>query len=85
VDLLARYGGEEFAVLLPGLGPEMAAAVAERLRRVVEADRDEACPRTTVSVGVASLRSHESLAALLKHADDALYRAKASGRNRTSA
>ncbi len=84
VDLIARYGGEEFSVLMPGLGPDTAVAVAERLRLAVEADEGDGCPRTTVSVGVASLGSNESLAVLVARADKALYRAKAAGRNRTS-
>jgi len=85
VDLLARYGGEEFAVLLPGLGSQTAIAVAERLRQAVEAGRAQDRPGATVSVGVASLCADESLPAILGRADAALYRAKQSGRNRTSA
>jgi diguanylate cyclase (GGDEF)-like protein len=83
VDLLARYGGEEFAVLLPGLETEAACAVGERLRLAIERDRSGMSIPTTVSVGVSSLGAGATLEALVKRADQALYRAKQSGRNRT--
>lgn len=86
-DVLARYGGEEFVVLLPLTGAGDAAEVAERLRAAVEAlhipATDGAVLRVTVSVGVATRQPQTpSLSALLKAADEALYRAKAAGRNR---
>lgn len=87
-DLLARYGGEEFAVLLPGIEVQNAVAIAERLRRAVEAETGPAgavgehASRVTVSIGVAALQDQDTLPSLLGRADEALYRAKASGRNR---
>jgi len=85
-DLLARFGGEEFAVLLPETGAEGAAVIAERLRaeagkRPVRVEGSSIV--VTVSVGVASHTSDEAAApgVLLKRADLALYRAKASGRD----
>jgi diguanylate cyclase (GGDEF)-like protein len=82
-DLLARYGGEEFAVLLPGIETVQAIAVAERLRHGIQAAGPKPLPGITVSVGVASAQRDETLAGLLKRADEALYRAKQSGRNCT--
>ncbi len=84
-DLLARFGGEEFAVLLPGLETAQAIAVAERLRLGIQAAGDglRQLPLITVSVGVASAQHDETLSALLNRADEALYRAKQSGRNCT--
>ena len=83
-DLLARFGGEEFVALLPGVGPEEAAVIAERLRAAVEARR---LPNpggvggiVTVSAGVASAFSNR-LDQLLGAADAALYEAKSAGRN----
>lgn len=87
-ELLARLGGEEFVVILPGLAPERAKFTAERLRRavqdlhVVQADQRL---QITVSIGLAGCdadRPAPSLDALLASADQALYRAKAHGRNR---
>ena len=85
-DLFARIGGEEFAVLLPDTRMEGARLQAERLREevarstVAGAGVDVSC---TVSIGVASLRASDTCAEdCLLRADRAMYRAKASGRNR---
>ena len=83
-DLAARYGGEEFAVLLPGLDPAAAMGVAERLRQAVQADGEASGLPITVSIGLAGRSGAQPLDALLRHADEALYRAKESGRNRTA-
>ena len=89
-DLLARYGGEEFVVLLPDTDADAAETSAERLRQAVEvAGRESSAPpqrlpAVTVSLGVASRHEEEALASLLERADQALYRAKESGRNRWS-
>jgi len=83
-DLLARIGGEEFGLLLPETGTAQAELVAERLRRAVAASPlAEVSHSATVSIGVAS--SDETMAGisdLIKAADQALYAAKRSGRNR---
>jgi len=81
-DCAVRYGGEEFAVLLPGLSPTDALRVAETIRLKVE----QWCGQpaiTTVSVGVASLVPGAATEwnRLVKAADQALYAAKANGRN----
>lgn len=84
-DLATRYGGEEFAVVLSGTSREGALATAERIRAAVEAMRLPH-PRTgviTISVGVAVLESLDGDLSkrLLDEADQALYAAKAAGRN----
>ena len=86
--LLARLGGEEFVVVLPGLPPEQATFTAERLRRAVQdlhAAQGDTRLQITVSIGLAGCAADErapSLDDLLARADQALYRAKAHGRNR---
>lgn len=80
-DLLGRYGGEEFVFLLVGARQEEARASAERVRVALEAAQIGTL-KVTASLGVACRREGESLEDVLKRADEALYRAKAGGRNR---
>jgi diguanylate cyclase (GGDEF)-like protein len=87
-DLAGRIGGEEFAILLTGSSEEAACAVAERVRCAfadAAIEVDGRALRATVSIGVAVSRigAHD-LASLLARADQALYRAKANGRNRVA-
>ncbi|MFW9594277.1 MAG: diguanylate cyclase [Macromonas sp.] len=86
-DVAARYGGEEFVLLLPATEPRAVQQVAESVRQTVQA---LCMPHThspwgvvTISVGVASVlaQPHLSAEGVLKLADDALYAAKAAGRN----
>jgi diguanylate cyclase (GGDEF)-like protein len=86
-DALIRAGGEEFMAILPGVSPAVLEKIGERLRKaisdtVVEADGEQIS--VTVSVGLSSFRSDESRQEedLIKKADEALYRAKETGRNR---
>ena len=92
-DIVGRYGGEEFAVALPETGQEQAVLVGEKLRLALEAHefRSEDQPgvghppvRLTISVGVASLpvADDQDEYELIGRADQALYEAKRSGRNR---
>ena len=83
-DCAARYGGEEFAVLLPDLSPAQAFAIAETIRMKVEQWSGETAI-TTVSIGVASLvpDANSEWTSMVRAADEALYAAKATGRNRT--
>jgi two-component system cell cycle response regulator len=88
LDLPCRTGGEEFVVIVPNANAEEAMAIAERLRRKIgdqpfTAGKARSSLGITVSIGVAALQGLEdSLDALLKRADEALYRAKRTGRNR---
>ncbi len=81
-DLLFRIGGEEFLLLLPDTRESDAAIVAENLRAAIESAPLLEERAVTVSIGVSQLESDDSRDVWLKHADDALYLAKNSGRNR---
>ena len=90
MDIVARYGGEEFMVVLPETSTEGAVAFAERLRERIEARAFESTGHSlllTTSIGVASFPSTRvaSMEDLVARADEALYRAKADGRNRVRA
>ncbi|MFQ1802752.1 membrane-associated sensor domain-containing protein [Aeromonas veronii] len=85
-DLVARYGGEEFVLLLPNTDRQAAASVAQRLQDglaslQLEHLASDVAPWVTVSQGIASTVSGEGASQLLERADQALYRAKESGRN----
>ncbi len=88
IDLACRVGGEEFVIVMPETDMAVAAMVAERLRRRIAAEPfpisqgSQRLP-VTLSIGIAALRGQDdNAAALIKRADQALYRAKRDGRNR---
>lgn len=88
VDMAARYGGEEFAVVLPNIDTKEATEVAERIRKEVakagfEGDPVEPKVKKTVSIGVATFpQDAKSDTELIVNADEALYKAKESGRDK---
>lgn len=82
-DLACRAGGEEFILLLPDTSLAEAGAIAERIRSNIEASAVPGVGHITLSVGVACrAAAQDSASEVLKRADDNLYRAKESGRNR---
>jgi diguanylate cyclase (GGDEF)-like protein len=96
IDVLARYGGEEFICLLPETGLQKATLVAERIRSAIESNplHYQGCAiSVTASLGVAaiekSMDANEScmshIQRIIKQADEALYQAKDSGKNRVVA
>ena len=89
LDVAGRVGGEEFAIVMPGTGLEGASGFAERLRAAISeaaiAVEDEPV-QMTASFGVAAYEASDgTIADVFKRADDALYKAKAAGRNKVVA
>jgi diguanylate cyclase (GGDEF)-like protein/putative nucleotidyltransferase with HDIG domain len=84
IDFAARVGGEEFALILPNTTQDDAFVLAERLRCDLHEEFAGDSVPITISFGLASYPAHgETAASLLRAADEALYAAKDSGRNRT--
>ncbi|GAX60878.1 response regulator receiver modulated diguanylate cyclase [Candidatus Scalindua japonica] len=85
-DLACRYGGEEFAVILPNVRKDSIFSAYERFREMVSKQSfkyESKQFHITVSIGIAFSNDAESANDLLAHADQALYQAKETGRNRT--
>lgn len=85
-DFSARYGGEEFAVILPATRVEEAVGVAERIRQGISklailTHTGEALPGITASIGLSAISEGSTVQSLIDQADQALYKAKADGRN----
>ncbi|MCC7386968.1 MAG: GGDEF domain-containing protein [Deltaproteobacteria bacterium] len=86
-DLVARFGGEEFVMIFPDTPLDDATEAAERVRAAVAREPAQMpdgtfLPAVTLSIGVAELHSDQPLPDFLLRADQAMYRAKAKGRNR---
>lgn len=81
-DVVAGRGGEEFVGITPGADAAAAIRLAERLLHQVRGTTAPHVGRVTISIGVATLRGGDDLPSLFKRADEALYRAKSTGRDR---
>ncbi|MCU0714303.1 MAG: GGDEF domain-containing protein [Pirellula sp.] len=85
MDVICRIGGEEFVIVLPGTNADAAALASERLRTAIESAsfpfHNKIIP-VTVSIGVTAACASDTKETMLKRADEALYAAKRSGRNR---
>ncbi len=84
-DQLGRLGGEEFVLVLTGVDAASAARIGERVRGRIERECavvDDTAVGVTASIGVAECTSQDSVASLIKRADEAMYRAKREGGNR---
>ncbi len=87
-DIPVRYGGEEFVVVLSNKSQQLAHSIAENIRlaisklKLVQRQTNTTLPPITVSIGIAQLQKNMAWSTLFNNADEALYQAKSSGRNR---
>lgn len=81
VDIFARWGGEEFMILMPNVTINNARSVAEKLRKTIESTRIKKAGNMTVSFGVTHFNDGDTPESFVKRVDEALYKAKESGRN----
>lgn len=86
--LVARYGGEEMAVIMPDTSREKAVEIGNKIRvaleksRLQRKDNGESIGEVTISIGAAKLQPSDTIDTLIGRADECLYKAKESGRNR---
>ncbi len=86
--LVARYGGEEMAVIMPDTSHDKAVKIANKIRialeksRLQRKDNGESIGEITISIGAAKLQPSDTIDTLIGRADDCLYKAKETGRNR---
>ena len=80
-DFLARWGGEEFVLLTPGVGLRNGGKFAEKLRSLIENHHFAVGEQITCSFGISCYQAGEEVNSFIQRADEALYRAKANGRN----
>jgi diguanylate cyclase (GGDEF)-like protein len=85
LDRLARYSGEEFLIIAPNTTGQRALTLAERLRSRIATASFDTVARVTCSFGVCEYNGDEDADALVRRADDLMYRARRSGRSGLSA
>lgn len=83
-DMLGRFGGDEFVALLPGNDRAAAVLIAERIRVHVHESKLEGVHTMTASFGIAEMQESDTYETIFERADQALYKAKQEGRNRTA-
>lgn len=83
-DFFYRFGGEEFVIIPTKSNCEESFLLAESLRKIIEEIEHEHSIQSTASIGIASFVEGDTSSSWLKRADDALYKSKENGRNRTT-
>lgn len=82
LDILGRWGGEEFLIILPQTNAKQACELAEKIRKTVDMAKFPVVVHKTISVGVTQYRYDDSVVELIGRADQGLYDAKNTGRNK---
>ena len=82
-DIFGRYGGEEFLIICTQTNKDNAYILAEKIRSIIEKYNFNKIGTKTISLGISSFEKNDTIETLFKKADEALYNAKESGRNKT--
>ena len=80
-DTFGRWGGEEFLLILPNTNKDEAISIATKIKNIIENHKFDYIPQVTISIGVSVYNEKSRKEIFLKKVDDALYKAKSSGRN----
>lgn len=81
-DLFARWGGEEFVLIMPKTDLQQAKTLCEKLRKLIESNEHKIAGKITCSFGVTQYEQGDDMRSVFRRSDEALYNAKANGRNR---
>jgi diguanylate cyclase (GGDEF)-like protein len=81
-DTLARWGGEEFVIIMPLTPMELAREVTEKFRKIIADEQFYVVGNITCSFGISEFKKGDNAQSLILRADQAMYKAKANGRNR---
>jgi diguanylate cyclase (GGDEF)-like protein len=81
IDFLVRWGGEEFVIIAPETPLDRASGLAERIRKAIAKNRFDGIKGVSASFGVTTLKKSDDIDHVLTRVDNALYKAKSSGRN----
>ena len=81
-DTLARWGGEEFVIIMPLTPMDLAREVTEKFRKIIEQEQFYVVGSITCSFGISEFKKGDNSQSLILRADQAMYKAKANGRNR---
>jgi len=84
-DTVGRYGGDEFILLFPDTSFDIALQIAERIRQSIDENSfqiDDLSLHTTISIGLVKYQPHETVSNLIERADETMYQAKTTGRNK---
>ncbi|WP_373000946.1 diguanylate cyclase [Sulfurimonas sp.] len=84
-DTLARWGGEEFVIIMPLTPMELAREVTEKFRKIIEQEQFYVVGSVTCSFGISEFKKGDNAQSIILRADQAMYKAKANGRNRVEA
>ena len=82
-DIVARWGGEEFIIVCEHTNTAKSYIIAENIRKIIEKEYFEEVEKQTISLGLTQFTKEDSINSIFKRVDNALYKAKSEGKNKT--